>query len=253
MMDHTEKKAVVVFRYEGRFAHFLRAEASASALSYPMPPRTVLLGVIGAVLGLEKDAPQVTLRDALIAVSGEKPTTHWHRAKFRKDPPSPLSRQIKAGAKGTHAPEKATLIKQEWLINPSYTVTVSLPESHHSEFIRRLRERAWYFCPSLGLSELIAGLEFVDVGYALPMREEQTVYCQSLVDQHLAVIDGQKLLEERLEIQVVRMPQTVTPDRVFTHTNYLIERRGRSIPVTTSRGWQIELSNTDQIKYVMFL
>jgi CRISPR-associated protein Cas5h len=32
----------------------LKAEASVSALSYPIPPRTALLGMIGAVLGLER-------------------------------------------------------------------------------------------------------------------------------------------------------------------------------------------------------
>src|SRR5918995_594562 len=62
-------KPAVVFEYAGRFGHFLRAEASVSALSYPVPPRTVLLGVIGAVLGLEKDTPQVELAEALISVS----------------------------------------------------------------------------------------------------------------------------------------------------------------------------------------
>ena len=46
---------LINFRLSGRFAHFLRAEASASALSYPVPPRTVILGILGAVLGLSKD------------------------------------------------------------------------------------------------------------------------------------------------------------------------------------------------------
>ena len=85
-------KPAVVFEYAGRFGHFLRAEASVSALSYPVPPRTALLGMIGAVLGLEKDTPQVELKDALIAVSGPVPATHWHRVKFRKDPPAALPR-----------------------------------------------------------------------------------------------------------------------------------------------------------------
>lgn len=99
---------VVVFEYAGRFGHFLRAEASVSALSYPVPPRTALLGMIGAVLGLEKDTPQVELKNAMIAVSGRIPETHWHRVKLRKDPPSALPRKVKAGAKGSSTDERAT-------------------------------------------------------------------------------------------------------------------------------------------------
>ena len=115
---------LISFQLKGRFAHFLRAEASASALSYPFPPRTVILGILGAVLGLAKDEPQAVLEPADIAVSGLIPNTHWHRAKFRKDPPAPLPRVIKktqAAPKATK-PEKATLILQEWLFNPAYTI-----------------------------------------------------------------------------------------------------------------------------------
>ena len=39
---------VVRFRYQGRVGHFLRAEMNASALSYPVPPRTALLGLWSA-------------------------------------------------------------------------------------------------------------------------------------------------------------------------------------------------------------
>lgn len=250
-MDQAETKPVVAFTYQGRFGHFLRAEASASALSYPVPPRTVLLGVIGAVLGFEKDTPQVLLKDALVAVSGEHPRTHWHRAKFRKEPPTALPMRVKVGATGSDKPEKATLIKQEWLIRPSYRVTTSLPEPYHVELVERLKTRAWHFCPSLGLSEMIADLEFVAEGSAQPLAE-QTLGCQSVVTQDKATIDGQQLLGNRLEIQVVRMPREVTPERVFSHANYLVERRGRPIPVTTSEAWHLEGGRLDNT-HVMFL
>ena len=74
------------FNLSGRFAHFLKAEAGVNALSYPIPTRTILLGMIGAVLGLEKDTPQVILEPAYFAIQGKMPQRHWHRAKLRKDP-----------------------------------------------------------------------------------------------------------------------------------------------------------------------
>lgn len=251
-MDKVINRPIAIFSYSGRFAHFLKAEASASALSYPVPPRTVLLGVIGAVLGLPKDTPQIELDGSLLALTGGQPQTHWHRAKFRKEIPTPLPRLVKIGMKGSDKPEKATLIKQEWLINPSYQILASLPETYHDDFVKRLKERAWYYSPCLGLSEMNANLEFIAEATASLHREAQSLHCQSIVPQDSVDIDGEKLLEDKLEIQVLRMPRDLSGDRVFTHRDYLIEQRGRPIPVSTSEAWNISTSSLKPFP-IMFL
>ncbi len=251
-MDQNSNKPIVIFSFSGRFGHFLRAEASASALSYPIPPRTVLLGLIGAVLGFEKDTAQIKLEGSMIAVTGEQPQTHWHRAKFRKEIPTPLPRIVKRGMKGSNKPEKATLIKQEWLINPSYQILASLPMSYHNDFVKRLKNKAWHFSPCLGLSEMNASLEFIAEAIAQPLKETQELRCQSIVPKDNVNIDGEKLLEDRLEIQVLRMPCDLSAERVFSHKNYLVERRGRPIPVTTSQAWHITIANLRPFP-VMFL
>ena len=47
---------VVTFVWQAKYGHFLRAESNVNALTYPVPPRTAVLGLLGAILGLEKDA-----------------------------------------------------------------------------------------------------------------------------------------------------------------------------------------------------
>ena len=134
-----ESKPFVIFSYSGRFAHFLKAEASASALSYPMPPRTVLLGLLGAVLGLSKDTPQLELKGTMLAITGNRDLqTHWHRAKLRKKIPTPLPRVVKVNMKGNNKPELATLIRQEWLIKPNYKIIASLPKAYHNAFVEQI-------------------------------------------------------------------------------------------------------------------
>lgn len=250
-MARANARPFVTFSYAGRFGHFLRAEASASALSYPVPPRTVLLGMLGAVLGLEKDTPQIELKDALVAVAGEQPRTHWHRAKFRKEIPTPLPEHLKVGAKGSDKPEKATLIKQEWLIRPNYQVTVNLPEPHHAELARRLKARTWHYSPSLGLSEMTADLTFIDEGEATPLLDETTVRCESVAARAEVTIAGQDFLSDGLALQVIRMPREVTPDRIFTHADYLVERGGRPIPITTSKAYR--LLGAGEPRHLLFL
>lgn len=255
-MAGKEEREAVVFRCGGRFGHFLRAEASVSALSYPVPPRTALLGMIGAVLGLEKDTPQVELADALISVAGPIPRTHWHRVKLRKDPPTPLPRSVKKGAKGSSAPEKATLIKQEWLFNPSYTVTACLPDRYHGELVSRLREGHWHYSPCLGLSEMPARLEYVEECTASPLSSGSEVHCTSVARGGSATINGRGTLEasannEPLAILPLRMPREVTTDRVFTHADYMVERSGLPMPLRADDAY--EISSDTGTRVVIFL
>lgn len=253
-----DARPAVVFEYAGRFGHFLRAEASVSALSYPVPPRTALLGMIGAVLGLEKDTPQVELKDALIAVSGPIPETHWHRVKLRKDPPTALPHQVRKGAKGSSTDERATLIKQEWLFNPRYTVTACLPEKHHAEFVLRLREQRWHYSPCMGLSEMAARLDLTGEGAAAALPTDSNVLCASVAAREGAVLDGRGTLEASanggaLAILPQRMPREVTEDRVFTHADYLIERSGLPIPLQADNAYEIRIGDPLKTKTVIFL
>jgi len=239
---------LINFRLSGRFAHFLRAEASASALSYPVPPRTVILGILGAVLGLPKDKPQIVLEPANIVISGKLPKTHWHRAKLRKDPPAPLPcfiRKTQKSDKNT-APEKATLIFQEWLFEPSYTVWVSIPEPRHAELKSRLNKKQWYFSPSLGLSEMMANIEYLGLNEGMPLPKD-TYDIQSLFQREAGVLEVDQIFDKELAVHSFRMPRTLTPDRIFSHCTYFAECNAKPVPVETSQAYKID------DKVVMFL
>jgi len=231
---------LINFRIRGRFAHFLRAEASASALSYPIPPRTVILGILGAILGIPKDEPQRVLEPAKIAISGKLPATHWHRAKFRKDPPALLPRVIKKTDKANRdtKPEKATLVFQEWLFEPVYTVWVSISEPYHSSLELRLKERRWHFTPYLGLSEMMADIEYLGSEEGSPLPEG-TYDVLSVFQQGLGEIDVKQAFQRELAIHRLQMPQSVTLDRVFHHVNYVAEREAKATPVITDQAYRV--------------
>ncbi len=229
---------LIRFKLSGRIGHFLRAEANASAPSYPVPPRTALLGLVGAVLGLEKDRPQTELQHAEFAVAGALPQTHWHKAKLRKDPPENLAWTIKRSQRTDKTkPERTGLITQEWLLNPVYTIWVHLPGAMHEELAARLRERRWHFTPCLGLSEMLADLAFEGTEPAEPLaagiHEVATVFPRDLGE-----LNTEALYERELALLALRMPCSVTADRVFSHRAYYLERAARPVPVNTSQAWQ---------------
>ncbi len=251
-----ETLPVIVFRYRARFGHFLRAEASVSALTYPVPPRTALMGMIGAVLGLPKDTPQVELRESRIAVCGAVPQRHWHRVKLRKDPPAALSMRVKRGSTGQKnpAPEMATLNKQEWLFKPDYEIVASLPSTYHEEFTDRLRNRRWHYQPCMGLSEMLADLEFVSDGKATLLPPDSNVLCESVA----RLTEGTSINRRRtveggvpLAMLPLRMPREVTSGRVFSHADYLIERSGRPMPLISDAACRVETQERERT--VIFL
>jgi CRISPR-associated protein Cas5h len=226
------------FEWSGKYGHFLRAEATVNALSYPMPPRTAVLGLLGAILGLEKDALAVELADARVAVTGALPRRFWHRVKLRKDPPTALPWEVKRTQRGTKesAPEKATLLNQEWLLDPRYQIHMAWPEqpARFAELVERIRARRWHFTPCMGLSELLCEVAFLASGAARQLPPGQYRV------QGLCPANTSRLIaEETLGVHLLRMPRQVSPARVFQHAPYYVEYRGQPFQVETSAAWQI--------------
>jgi CRISPR-associated protein Cas5h len=52
---------LLVFDLVGQMAHFRKFYSNSSSLSYHLPPRTVVAGMVGALLGFERDAYQAKL------------------------------------------------------------------------------------------------------------------------------------------------------------------------------------------------
>ena len=225
---------MICFRLYGRLGHFLKAEAGASALSYMLPPRTAILGLMGAVLGFEKDTPQSELEPALIAISGKLPITTWHKAKFRKDPPESLPRIIKSNQKQEKItkPEEATLIYQEWLFNPDYKIFVHVKEPHFTSLVDRIRRRKWHYQPCLGISEMPADIQLIDICSATSLPDGE-YEIQSVIPQNNIKLNMENIFSSALTLHSIRMPYSLTVDRRFSHRDYFFERDAKPIPVRT--------------------
>lgn len=223
---------LICFVLKGRFGHFLRAETGVSALSYPIPPRTCIIGLLGAVLGLHKDKPQEVLEPAYIALAGKCPVTHWHKVKLRKDPPEVLPRTVNKNQKidKNTKDEEATLINQEWLFNPEYKIWVGLPEPYHTQLERRLKERRWYFQPCMGLSEMLADLEYIESVEAKELPNGQYDVC-SIIKYDGINLDVSQVYNEKISVQMLKMPRQVDNQRVFSHASYIMESKSNPIPV----------------------
>jgi len=227
---------VVTFVWKAKFGHFLRAEANVNAITYPVPPRTAVLGLLGAIIGLEKDSIAHELADALVTVCGAPPKKFWHRVKLRKDPPTALPWIVKKGQKGSSVPEKAALIRQEWLWRPEFRIHVALPEQpdRFSELIDRLQHRRWHYTPCMGLSELLAEVLFESCHIAEPLPSGKYSISGLCPEKAVHLCGG-----KGIAVHLLRMSHSVTEDRVFEHRGYYIERQGLPIPVETGAACEV--------------
>jgi len=223
---------VVAFQYSARTGHFLRAESGSSWLTYPFPPRTALLGLIGAILGLEKDSPQDILKGAHLAVSGAVPKTHWHKAQLRQEVYS-VGRKFSATKE-----DNAKLQNQEWLWCPSYLIFAALPEDHQSSFEKRLEEKSYYFSPCMGMSEMFALIDYKGAfdGHMLP--EGELEIC-SVFPRKVGKMNVKKCLSQELALSYTQMPYDVTLQRDFSLKDYVYERDGKPIPIRTDSAWKV--------------
>jgi CRISPR-associated protein Cas5h len=227
----------VRLRWKARFGFFLRAEAPVVGLGYPVPPRTAILGLLAAVLGLPKDALAVELADAHVALRGPCPRTHWHACNLRKIKAMRFTPASFSAAKppewlATH--EDNTQSRQEWLCDPDFEVIASLPDRWHGDLAARLREGRSHFTPCMGLSEMIAELTFLGDETLTPLGEGThriTSVARAGQGERLAV---EAVLGERLRVLSIALPREVSPERRFTHATYFVAPEGGALPMHTA-------------------
>jgi CRISPR-associated protein Cas5h len=230
---------VLRFRYRGKVAHFLRAEANVDGLTYPVPPPTALLGLTGAVLGLGKDEPQEKLAGArfAVAVVGQLPLRFWHTTNVRKDPPAPLPPRVKRTDRGSSSEQRNMRFAQEWLWKPEYRVWAALPARYHDEFTARLIERRWHFTPCLGQAWMFADLDEAEELSAEALHDG-VHRVASVAPQEAGAVEMQAAFADGLTLQSLRMACAVTAGRVFSHRAYWLEIRGRAFPFRTRQALQ---------------
>jgi len=230
---------VVCFKLSGRFAHFLYAEANRDMPSYPVPPRTALLGMAGAIIGLEKDTPQDVLEPAMIAVASKMPERFWLKNKFHQSLPTPLPYKITRSQKGGGSEIKnQKMLTQEWLFNPAYEIYMSLPSKYHGDFAARIKQNRCHFQPCLGISEHLAKIEWT--GNEIAETASAGVHhIYGVFPESSGEILMDDALKESLALHFLRMPACLSKDRVFMHRNYYFERCGKAIPVKTDQAFLI--------------
>lgn len=231
---------LIQFQLRGRFAHFLMAEANKDLPSYPLPPRTVILGLLGAMLGLAKDEPQKALEPAYIALQAVLPKSMWIKAKFHQSLPSPLDYQIKGTQSGNSANmSNPKILNQEWLINPEYRIWVHLPREYQNQLKDQLERQELHFSPYLGISEHLAVIDYAGCVNAELLPDDYYLI-STVAAKDEVTLDKERILHENKAVHFLKMPFMVSADRVFQHRKYYFEQRNHGFWARSAKAYRCE-------------
>jgi len=237
---------VLVFDVWGDYAHFRKYYTTSSPLSFSIPPRTALIGLISAIVGLEKEEYlyHMTKDKARIAVrllnsvkkvrlglnlvdtkGGETRLEHW---------------RIKPRWEGTNYRTGRTQIRFEFLKDPKYRIYFQHREEElHRSLRQNLSLHKSVYTPYLGISELLANFEYVgELAIVEMLREEELSYIHSVLPldtiSEIKLLEGYKFFKERI-------PTEMLPGRVVTeYREVLYEAEGKPIQARVKGGMRLE-------------
>lgn len=223
----------VVFDIEGSFAHFRKFYTNSSSLSYSLPPRTTVEGLIASFLGYERDSyyEKMSLEKLHIAVKKNLPTRSITQT----------LNYIKAtSASKLNAPDEHTQIPFEVITGcdneykVSYRIYAASEEDYMDELQDRLVKNKLVYPPSLGTVFFQGSVENVCLCEMLPEEKEGYVKISSVVPAD--EIEGIKLGEYQLVKE--RMPRDFGANRqVRKSGSYIFELRGKALEVKLKSGY----------------
>ncbi len=225
----------VAFELSAEYAHYRRPYAITTALTFPIPTRTALSGLLGAIVGLPKNDGLAEFTDdkALIAIQLLGPVLLGHLSLNLIDTKD--NRRFQPKAENPH-----TIMRYEVIREPRYRIFFA-----HDSIAARVRDMLVkgksVYTPCCGLAWMIATFE------GLPREISATQIAVSsdgpvefATPVRTSAIVGDVEWSPDGVYQRLRMPAEMQPDRTVTrHEEYLIETTGRTVRMTASSYWKL--------------
>lgn len=229
------RREFVMFDVAADMAHFRRQYAITTALTYAIPPRTALCGLVGAVLGLPKNESLVNFVDELaifgLQILRSVRTAHvsinlvqtkdnkWFRLKGENP---------------------RTAMRYEVIREPRFRIMFSHPTLRAS-LEDALNNKETSYTPSLGLAWMIAWFEGDCSVESAELVLDDTGTQRLLSPVRSDDIQGEILWNVDGLYQRVRMPAEMQPDRQVTrYESYIIDTMGNAIETSLKRYWRFD-------------
>lgn len=228
----------VVFEVWGDYGCFRRFYTTRSPLTFPVPPRPTLAGLIGCIAGIEKDRVSELLADHMskLAVTLVNPVNTIRLGMNWLDTKEPLA--LTCGLIS-----QRTQVNIEYLKNPRFRVYVLLRDRVLRETLSSLlQEHKSVYTPCLGMSELLA--DFTWLGEWEAQRVDDSVAdVVSALPTSSVLWPGQGRgveFESGKSYDRKRVPRVLAQDRaVIEWQDLLVETSARTVRAHVTDLWRV--------------
>lgn len=213
---------LLIFDIYGDYAHFKQFFTTTSPLSFPFPPPPTVNGIIGAIIGLEKEDnyyQRVLLNaNVKIAIGIKNPVK-----KVR------YSLNLIDTKKGFWKIKQRTQIRTEFIKDPKYRIYFTCDNDDiYIQLKEKLENHHSHYTISLGLAYLLA--DFKCIGeYNFETRTDETTSINSIVSRSSL---SENTLPSFLNVEIFKMktPIRMNPDRVVEkYEDIFYERTGKAM------------------------
>lgn len=245
-------RKVLVFDVFGDYAHFRRVYTTTSPLTYLIPPRTALCGLIGAILGLSKNENEYlsyfTIDKAKIGLRILNP--------IKKMVISENLIHTKRGEGcegiGMNIIKKRTQISFEFLKDSKYRIYFWHDDKKlYDKLKNNLLEHKSVYTPCLGLSENIANFEYVgEFDAFLKDGNNEFLQIHSVIPLNKIPENGIMFDVGDREYFSINLPVEMNRERIVTrYGKILLEKSGNAIKTKITEPycyWEINHGNGEK-------
>ena len=235
-------KKVLVFDFYAPLGHFRMPYTTTSPLTFPIPSKTSIYGLVGAIIGLDKNDYLNYFQDETtkIAISvnkkinkitiaqnliNTKNVTMFARMDSRKQAPR-------------------TQIRIEFLKNISYRIYINFEtEELHSRLKSMLSFHKTKYSISMGLSECLANYNYIGEFDLIKVKDNNNfIELNSILPINLLENNSQiKLLECNKKFLRVHLPLEMKPDRELIKSgDFIVEESAKTIFTSIESYFRIE-------------
>ncbi|EIM74522.1 CRISPR-associated protein Cas5 [Nitritalea halalkaliphila LW7] len=226
---------VIVFDIWGQFAHFKKIYVTTSALSYAVPFKTSIYGMVGAILGMENSENQYLTSfkegKCQIGIQLINPV-QFQRININLSPtPGPIKDN-----------RKPTLM--EFVVRPHYRIYFSHTDKKLVDELKdSLKRKASVFTPVLGLAFCLANFRYIGEG-SVEKKEGISLIQTAILKSNLKSFDQDYWIENNIHIQEQDMyPLEMNPSREVTKRDSLIyDLNGKAIKVNSKGHYELKLN-----------
>jgi len=235
--------SIIAFRLTGDYAHFSHPATVYSSLTYPIPPKTTIMGFLGALIGEEN---HYKLRDIFYSVKVNQEIVK--RSFVFNGIQKALSSNMHL-KEGYQDASKKKQFYRELICSPSYTLFIDLTnlnEVYKEEITSALKEHKTKFTPYLGINFCIADFEWIEIEHLEKIEDEVSeVNTFTLKDDFEFEIDNYGV-----QLTTANMACDVEEHRIFKDFREFIVEIGGKNSIRSKNRDNIYQINQDRVYFV---